>query len=82
MKVVLTEKQAITSKKGDEWVKLSYLTAKGKAGELFLSKAEAETYGVSDEVLASDEDIKELFESSPKVSVEFNERGRVVGIEV
>jgi len=81
MRVVLTEKQAITSKKGDEWVKISYLAQDGRTGSVFVSKVQYQGFELPEDRVVSEKEIDDLFENSSPSDVEFDERGRVVGIK-
>lgn len=80
MKYVLTARKPIKSKTGSEFALYHAIDEKGETVTLFLTPEQESEYGVSSEsVIAS---VAELFEAGPVANVDFNNRGRVVSVEV
>lgn len=77
MKIILTNKQEITSKKGEQFVIFRGIDATGSTVEAFLPKAKADEFNIADGNIASKKQIADLFETLPVCEIEFNQRGQV-----
>lgn len=82
MRVICLKPEEIkSSKTGAEYRKVSYISEQGKSGEVFLSKEEFDALNFPVGKCLVLDDVKELFEKFQAVDVEFNERGRCVGVK-
>lgn len=82
MKVILTTKEPIVSKSGDEYVKVGFIDCKsGKVGEIFTTKKVYDSFEISDDKFLQSSVLKELVATSSIAEVEFDQRGRLVSLE-
>jgi len=81
MKIILTSKQEITSKKGEQFVIYRGIDETGSTVEAFLPKARSDEFAISDGNIASKAQIKELFDTLPVCEIEFNQRGQVQALK-
>lgn len=77
MDCVITSRQNITSKKGEEYVIFRGISQDGQTVEAFLTKAQADEFGIQNSAIMTPAQLKALFEKHPVVEIEFNQRGRV-----
>jgi len=85
MQVVFTKKTEVTSNKSGSPVKYTIVHGISDSGEgvqLFLNQEQLSEYQITDAVVATPAQLKEIFESCPVVDVEFNQRGRVDSVKV
>ncbi len=80
MKVILFPFDSIMSKTGTAYVKANGLTERGTMVEVFLSKKDFDAFGLDIKKVSSMEDVKNLFDTLETVNVEYNEKGRIVGL--
>lgn len=80
MKIILTSKQEIQSKKGDQFVIFRGIDETGNTVEAFLPKSRAEEFAISDASIASKQQVKDLFLTLPVCEIEFNQRGQVLAL--
>lgn len=80
MRVILTKKEEFASKKGQEYVKLSYVGLDGYAGQVFLTKEKYLTEKVDDNLIVNQKTMSEIEKICDVVDVEFDQAGRLVGI--
>lgn len=84
MKVLLTNKVRVTSKKdGKDYHIFHGISADGQVVDLVIGQDKVERLGivVGDIKVLPVEHLKEMFEASPLVDVDFDQRGQLVGIE-
>jgi len=82
MKVILVNKETITSKKGDEYVKVGFISVKdGKVGEIFTTRSQYESFGIKDSKFIDEETLGHLAKSVDETEVDFDQRGRLVNLE-
>jgi len=81
MKVILTQKAVITSKKGETYTIYRGLGKSGVTIELFLNETDKERFEIPASKVMTEEVLNSLFETAPVVDVEFDQRGRVVSVE-
>jgi len=81
MKIVITGKDVIKSKKGAEYVKLSYLSPKGQAGEIFTTKEKYDAFAMDESKISTSETLKKMVEMNDLVDAEFDPKGYLVGLE-
>jgi len=81
MKIVITGKDTIKSKKGAEYVKLSYVSPKGQAGEIFTTKEKYDAFAMDESKICSSETLKKFVELSDMVEAEFDPKGYLIGLE-
>jgi len=82
MKVVLLHKEEINAKGGKVFVKYGGFNAQGKIIEIFVTKEQADAFGIPDSKLVTPQELKEMHSNFETVDVQFNERGRVDSVEV
>jgi len=83
MPIVILAKEEFTGKDKREWVKLSGIDEKGRTMDnLFFSKADYDAFEIPDGAIAKLEQLKEMFDKLPVVSVVFGQRGRVEKINI
>jgi len=80
MKVILTQRQELTSKKGGAFVILRGVAEDGSTIEAFLSGEQIEQFDVAPTAILKKSEIQRLFQELPAVDIEYNQRGRVVSI--
>jgi len=82
MRVILTSKQAIKAKTGQEYVKCSFIDAQtGEAGDLFCTKEQFASYELPEDRVLTAEQLKALDWPVSESNAEFNQRGRLVGLK-
>lgn len=82
MKVVITNRQDITSRKsGDKWTVFRGIAESGKTVEAWLSEKQALELDIPEGALVSKSQLKQLFEELPVVDVEYDQDGRVETIK-
>lgn len=82
MRLILTAKQDIKARTGQEYVKISYIDPKsGETGDLFVPREQYVAYDLSADVIATPEKISKVEWPVEMVEVEFNQRGRVVSLK-
>ena len=82
MRVILTSKQAIKSKAGQEYVKCSFIDAlTGEAGDLFCTKEQFASYELPEDRVITAEALKAIDWPVQETNAEFNQRGRLVGLK-
>jgi len=83
MKIILTSKQNIKAKTGQQYVKLSFLNIKtGESGDVFLTADQFASYNIPDASILSKENVDDVSWPIEPVDVEFNQRGRVESLTV
>jgi len=82
MRVVITKKDRITSKKGENFTIFKGISESGDTVELFFQDTNTEDITVCDGVLADPASVQQLFKSEQPVDVQFNQRGRVDSVTV
>jgi len=82
MKIIITNKQTFSSKSGTEYVKAQFINPVNAAtGELFASKAEFDKFGVSISELPVNLEVVKALEELDTYDVEFDQKGRLVGLK-
>lgn len=85
MKVLLTNKREFISKKGQEYVALSYLSIRdGKADSLLLTADKYHSFNLPQEAIMDIETkgLADSFRSATEVDIEFNSSGYLDNITV
>jgi len=78
--MLITEVQKITSKKGDEYTIVRGVSENGSTIEAFLNDKQASEFKVSDLPKLTSDELAEIFKSFKPVDIDFDQRGRCVGI--
>jgi len=77
MKAILTRVESFTSKKGEEWVGLSFVNVKtGKTGESLLKKEVYESSGLPDDIAVTSKELEDY----KAVDISFDQTGRLESI--
>jgi hypothetical protein len=77
MKAILTRVDSFTSKKGDEWVGLSFINVKtGKTGESLMKKADYDKAGLPKDIAVTSEELGQY----KGVDISFDQTGRMEAI--
>jgi len=83
MKIVITSIKQIVGKDKREWTKANFVKAStGETGEIFAKKADFDAFGLTDEHAVSTNDLKSFVANSPVVDADFDEKGRLLGIQL
>lgn len=81
MKIIAMPFEKITGKDARVWIKSIGITERGTSVEIFLSQKDFDSYGANEKNCLSFEVLKEMFATLPTLDVEFNEKGRIVGLK-
>lgn len=81
MKIIAMPFEKITGKDTRVWIKSHGITERGTFVEIFLSQKDFDAYGADEKNCLSKEVLLEMFETLPTMNVEFNEKGRIVGLK-
>jgi len=83
MQVIVTSKQTIKSKAGQSYVILHGLSESGEVVSTMVTAEQAAgEFAVPESAMASKEQIAALFKDLPVVDIDFNQRGRLVGVKI
>jgi len=77
MKIIITKKDDIKSKSGQEYVKLSALSISGEAFDIFTSKEQYLKFSFDETKIVSSSDIEKIVDSFDPCEVQYNKQGRV-----
>jgi len=80
MKVLLTQTQEITSKKGDKYVILRGISSDGGTVEAFLNAAQAQEFKAAELPKLTKEEVTEIQNGFKCVEMDFDQRGRLVEV--
>jgi len=81
MQLIITQRQEITSRKGDNFVVYRGIADDGSTVEAFLTAQQATEFDIPSEAIVSKAQLKELFATLPVSDIEFNQRGRVQSLK-
>jgi hypothetical protein len=82
MKIILINKENISTKDGREFVKVGFISTKdAKVGEIFTTKANYDSYKIDDDKYLSGVLLDKVVAEAEEADVEFDQRGRLVNLE-
>jgi len=82
MQLAITKKVEIKSKAGQAFTILHGIAEDGETVQVFMNEAQAKEFDVPEGAIATAEQLKALHADLPVVDVDFNNRGRLVGVKV